>query len=156
VCCNGDTGEGCVRTIPCPRAGSTTPIAFGQSAMAKDGAERGKSLVKTRYSQDWAIVGIDDNTTSPPTKAGTVLHWPSWFLPVIIHRVPHRAPGTIRWSTIEAVMARMKSWLATSSCRVMARRCGPRNDQRRTRTHHARRLPGHRRCRWRSEQWDTR
>jgi hypothetical protein len=73
---DGTTGK-LLRTIPLPQAGSNDSIAFANL--------RGKGwpqdiLVKTRYSQDWAIVGIDDNTTSPPTKAGTVL-WHHAFLP---------------------------------------------------------------------------
>ncbi len=73
---DGTTGK-LVRTIPLPQAGSNDSIAFANL--------RGKGwpqdiLVKTRYSQNWAIVGIDDNTTTPPTKAGTVL-WHHAFLP---------------------------------------------------------------------------
>jgi FG-GAP-like repeat len=73
---DGTTGK-LLRTIPLPQAGSNDSIAFADL--------RGKGwpqdiLVKTRYSQNWAIVGIDDNTTSPPTKAGTVL-WHHQFLP---------------------------------------------------------------------------
>ena len=73
---DGTTGK-LVRTIPLPQAGSNDSIAFANL--------RGKGwpqdiLVKTRYSQNWAIVGIDDTTTTPPTKAGTVL-WHHAFLP---------------------------------------------------------------------------
>jgi hypothetical protein len=73
---DGTTGTK-LRTIPLPQAGSNDSIAFADL--------RGKGwpqdiLVKTRYSQNWAIVGIDDNTTTPPTKAGTVL-WHHQFLP---------------------------------------------------------------------------
>jgi len=73
---DGTTGK-LVRTIPLPQAGSNDSIAFANL--------RGKGwpediLVKTRYSQNWAIVGIDDNTTTPPTKAGTLL-WHHAFLP---------------------------------------------------------------------------
>ena len=72
---DGTTGK-LVRTIPLPQAGSNDSIAFANL--------RGKGwpqdiLVKTRYSQNWAIVGIDDNTTTPPTKAGTVL-WHNQFI----------------------------------------------------------------------------
>ena len=73
---DGTTGK-LLRTIPLPQAGSNDSIAFADL--------RGKGwpqdiLVKTRYSQNWAIVGIDDNTTTPATKAGTVL-WHHQFLP---------------------------------------------------------------------------
>ena len=66
---DGTTGT-VVRTIPLPKAGSNDSIAFANL--------RGKKwpqdiIVKTRYSQAWAIVGIDDTTTTPTTKAGTVL-----------------------------------------------------------------------------------
>ena len=59
-----------VRTIPLPQAGANDSIAFANL--------RGKQwpqdiIVKTRYSQEWAMVGIDDTTTTPTTKAGTVL-----------------------------------------------------------------------------------
>jgi hypothetical protein len=55
-----------LRKIPLPTAGSNDAIAFADL--------RGKGwpqdiLVKTRYSQEWAITGIDDATT----KSGTLL-----------------------------------------------------------------------------------
>jgi hypothetical protein len=66
---DGPTGA-VVRTIPLPKAGANDSIAFANL--------RGKKwpqdiIVKTRYSQAWAMVGIDDTTTTPTTKAGTVL-----------------------------------------------------------------------------------
>jgi hypothetical protein len=69
---DGTTGK-LLRTIPLPQDGANDSIAFANL--------RGKAwpqdiLVKTRYSQDWAITGIDDATT----KAGTVL-WHHQFLP---------------------------------------------------------------------------
>jgi len=69
---DGTTGK-LVRTIPLPQAGSNDSIAFANL--------RGKGwpqdiLVKTRYSQVWAITGTDDGAT----KAGTVL-WHHAFLP---------------------------------------------------------------------------
>jgi hypothetical protein len=73
---DGTTGT-LQRKILLPTTGSNDCIAFANL--------RGKGwpqdiLVKTRYSQDWAIVGIDDNTTTPPTKAGSLL-WHHQFLP---------------------------------------------------------------------------
>jgi hypothetical protein len=69
---DGTTGK-LMRTIPLPQAGSNDSIAFANL--------RGKGwpqdiLVKTRYSQVWAITGTDDGAT----KAGTVL-WHHAFLP---------------------------------------------------------------------------
>jgi hypothetical protein len=66
---DGTTGT-VVRTITLPQAGANDSIAFANL--------RGKAwpqdiIVKTRYSQEWAIVGIDDTTTTPTTKAGTLL-----------------------------------------------------------------------------------
>jgi hypothetical protein len=66
---DGTTGT-VVRTIPLPKAGANDSIAFANL--------RGKKwpqdiIVKTRYSQAWAMVGIDDTTTTPTTTAGTVL-----------------------------------------------------------------------------------
>jgi hypothetical protein len=66
---DGTTGT-LLRTIPLPQAGANDSIAFANL--------RGKAwpqdiIVKTRYSQEWAMVGIDDTTTTPTTKAGTVL-----------------------------------------------------------------------------------
>jgi hypothetical protein len=62
---DGTTGQ-LLRTIPLPAADSNDSIAFANL--------RGKPwpqdiIVKTRYSQFWAITGIDDATT----KAGTLL-----------------------------------------------------------------------------------
>jgi len=62
---DGTTGK-LLRKIPLPQAGSNDSIAFANL--------RGKAwpqdiIVKTRYSQFWAITGIDDATT----KAGTLL-----------------------------------------------------------------------------------
>jgi hypothetical protein len=59
-----------VRKIPLPKAGANDSIAFANL--------RGKKwpqdiIVKTRYSQAWAMVGIDDATTTPATPAGKVL-----------------------------------------------------------------------------------
>jgi len=69
---DGTTGK-LVRKIPLPQAGANDSIAIANL--------RGKPwpqdiIVKTRYSQNWAITGIDDDTT----KAGTVL-WHHQFLP---------------------------------------------------------------------------
>jgi hypothetical protein len=69
---DGTTGK-LVRKIPLPQDGSNDSIAIANL--------RGKPwpqdlLVKTRYSQNWAIVGIDDDTH----KAGDVL-WHHAFLP---------------------------------------------------------------------------
>ncbi len=66
---DGTTGK-LLRTIPLPQDGANDSIAFANL--------RGKKwpqdiIVKTRYSQEWAMVGIDDNTTTPTTTAGTVL-----------------------------------------------------------------------------------
>ena len=66
---DGTTGK-LQRKITLPQAGSNDSIAFANL--------RGKAwpqdiIVKTRYSQEWAIVGIDDTTTTPTTKAGTLL-----------------------------------------------------------------------------------
>ncbi|MGA9653052.1 MAG: hypothetical protein WBV96_03990, partial [Polyangia bacterium] len=69
---DGTTGK-LVRTIPLPQAGANDSIAFANL--------RGKAwpqdiIVKTRYSQFWAITGIDDATS----KAGTLL-WHHQLLP---------------------------------------------------------------------------
>ena len=69
---DGTTGT-LLRKIPLPQDGANDSIAFANL--------RGKAwpqdiLVKTRYSQNWAITGIDDATT----KAGTLL-WNHQFLP---------------------------------------------------------------------------
>lgn len=69
---DGTTGT-LLRKIPLPQDGGNDSIAFANL--------RGKAwpqdiLVKTRYSQNWAITGIDDATT----KAGTLL-WHHQFLP---------------------------------------------------------------------------
>jgi len=69
---DGTTGK-LIRTIPLPQDGANDSIAFANL--------RGKGwpqdiLVKTRYSQVWAITGTDDGAT----KAGTVL-WHHAFLP---------------------------------------------------------------------------
>jgi FG-GAP-like repeat len=66
---DGTTGK-LLRTIPLPQAGANDGLAFANL--------RGKAwpqdiIVKTRYSQEWAMVGIDDTTTTPTTTAGTVL-----------------------------------------------------------------------------------
>ncbi len=66
---DGTTGK-LLRTIPLPVKGANDGIAFANL--------RGKPwpqdiIVKTRYSQIWAMVGIDDITTTPTTKAGTLL-----------------------------------------------------------------------------------
>jgi hypothetical protein len=66
---DGTTGA-LLRTIPLPQDGANDSIAFANL--------RGKAwpqdiIVKTRYSQEWAIIGIDDTTTTPTTKAGTLL-----------------------------------------------------------------------------------
>jgi len=66
---DGTTGK-LLRKIPLPQDGANDSIAFANL--------RGKKwpqdiIVKTRYSQEWAMVGIDDNTTTPTTTAGTVL-----------------------------------------------------------------------------------
>ena len=68
---DGTTGT-LLRKIPLPQDGANDCIAFANL--------RGKGwpqdiLLKTRYSQNWAIVGIDDGTT----KAGTVL-WHHQFI----------------------------------------------------------------------------
>ena len=73
---DGTTGT-LLRKIPLPQDGANDSIAFANL--------RGKGwpqdiIVKTRYSQFWAIVGIDDNTTTPATKAGTLL-WNKKLLP---------------------------------------------------------------------------
>jgi len=73
---DGTTGT-LLRKIPLPQDGANDSIAIANL--------RGKPwpqdlLLKTRYSQNWAIVGIDDTTTTPVTKAGTVL-WHHQFLP---------------------------------------------------------------------------
>jgi hypothetical protein len=69
---DGSTGK-LLRKIPLPAAGSNDSIAFANL--------RGKPwpqdiLVKTRYSQLWAITGIDDATS----KAGTLV-WNHKMLP---------------------------------------------------------------------------
>jgi hypothetical protein len=69
---DGTTGK-LSRKIPLPATGSNDSMAFANL--------RGKAwpqdiIVKTRYSQFWAITGIDDDTT----KAGTLL-WHHQLLP---------------------------------------------------------------------------